>query len=243
MGKFTTDQPGSRNCVPSGGPFSILVVDDEASARELLRGLLTRHGHAVIEAATGEEAWDAFRREEPDVVLCDVRMPGLGGLGLLERIRRVSAEAEVVLVTGFADTELVIRALRAGASNFVEKSAGAAELIRQLEPSFIRCGLRAETVRLRQELERMRGRGPGPEVRPSLDLLEQNARRARDLLARCIGETGSGLGELDRLLQEIAGAAGYLRDALGAGRHGGPMYAETPAAGTGGEGAAAWPRG
>ena len=104
-------------------------------------------------AADGEEAWRLYLEERHPLVVCDIRMPGLDGLGLLERIRECSAQTEVVLITGFSDTQVVISALRRGASNFVEKPFRPSDLLRQLEPSFIRCGLAEEASRLKEALE------------------------------------------------------------------------------------------
>jgi len=144
-----------------GVAFRILVADDEAIARDLMSRALQRLGHEVTTVADGLEAWMRFRQTPFPVVVTDIRMPGLSGIELLKRIRKENPETEVVLVSGFGDTALLIEALRHGASNFIEKPFDESEFLWHVEPAFQRRALALEAelmqlefVKLRQKEER-----------------------------------------------------------------------------------------
>ena len=117
----------------------LLVVDDEADIRELVRELLERAGHEVVEAAEGAEALRVFYAERPDLVMLDVSMPVLDGWQTLERIRELS-EVPVVMLTA-RDSELdKVRGLRAGADDYVTKPFGRQELLARVEAQLRRRG-------------------------------------------------------------------------------------------------------
>ncbi|NOY45852.1 MAG: hybrid sensor histidine kinase/response regulator [Deltaproteobacteria bacterium] len=139
-----------------GVAFRILLADDEKSLRDVMSRCLRRLGHQVVTAADGLEAWMRFHESPFSIVVTDIRMPGLSGIELLERIRKEKPDTEVVLVSGFGDTSVVIEALRHGASNFVEKPFTESEFLRQMEPAFQRRALALETARLQNELIRLR---------------------------------------------------------------------------------------
>jgi DNA-binding response OmpR family regulator len=110
----------------------ILVVDDETDIRALVRVLLERSGHAVVEAADGNEALRVFYAEQPELVLLDVSLPGLDGFATLQRIRDLS-DVPVVMLTARADELDKVRGLRAGADDYVTKPFGRQELLARVE--------------------------------------------------------------------------------------------------------------
>ena len=110
----------------------ILVVDDETDIRALLRVLLERSGHAVVEAADGNEALRVFYAEQPELVLLDVSLPGLDGFATLQRIRDLS-DVPVVMLTARADELDKVRGLRGGADDYVTKPFGRQELLARVE--------------------------------------------------------------------------------------------------------------
>ncbi len=150
--------PLSGHRTPAGEPLQILVVDDEPLIRRMVATALERAGHRVTEAADGREAWDRFQEQPFQMVVTDIRMPGLNGLELLDRVRSANPATEVVMITGFGDVDVVIQALRSGAANFVEKPFTAEEFVEQIGPTLCRCSLRAETSRLEEELKTERKR-------------------------------------------------------------------------------------
>jgi len=99
----------------------ILLVDDEADVREVLREYLDGQGFDVETAEDGERALAAARRARPDLILLDVRMPGLDGVQTLRRLRELDASVPVVMVTANDDVSLARETLRLGAIDYVAK--------------------------------------------------------------------------------------------------------------------------
>jgi DNA-binding NarL/FixJ family response regulator len=112
-------------------PIRVLVVDDQQLLRAGFRVILdSEPGIEVVgEAADGLEALERVRATRPDVVLMDIRMPGLDGLGATERLMATPDPPRVVVLTTFDQTEYVVRALRAGAYGFLLKDAPSSRLI------------------------------------------------------------------------------------------------------------------
>jgi DNA-binding response OmpR family regulator len=111
---------------------SVLVVDDDADIRGLVRELLQRAGHVVHEAGDGREGLRIFHAERPDLIVLDASMPDLDGWQTLERIRDVSA-VPVVMLTARAQEVDKVRGLRAGADDYVTKPFGRQELVARIE--------------------------------------------------------------------------------------------------------------
>ena len=99
----------------------ILVIDDEPGIRNLLDTLLRRKGYDVILAESGQKGLDLFRRERPDVIVLDLKMPGMDGLSVLQQVRSLDSKKPVIVLTGAgtAETEQKVRAL--GVTEYVEK--------------------------------------------------------------------------------------------------------------------------
>ena len=115
----------------------VLVVDDENDIRGLVRELLERAGHDVVEAPDGNEGLRLFYAEHPDVVILDVSMPGLTGWEVLERIRELG-ETPVIMLTANADELDKVRGLRAGADDYITKPLSLPELMARIEAALRR---------------------------------------------------------------------------------------------------------
>jgi DNA-binding response OmpR family regulator len=122
---------------------SVLVIDDDADIRGLLRELLERAGYEVTESPNGRDGLRALYSTSPDLVLLDVSMPELDGWQTLERIRDVSDVPVVMLTARAAELEKV-RGLKAGADDYVTKPFGRQELLARVEAHLRRVGERAE---------------------------------------------------------------------------------------------------
>jgi len=99
----------------------VLVVDDEQGMREFLTMLLEKQGHRVITAAEGEQALQLVAEHTPDLVISDLRMPNVDGIGLLAGIRKQYPELPVILVTAYASSDSTIQAMRLGADDYITK--------------------------------------------------------------------------------------------------------------------------
>jgi DNA-binding NtrC family response regulator len=99
----------------------ILVVDDEADALYSFRRVFERSDYVILEAQSGREALQQARDELPDVILMDIRMPGLDGLATLREIRAIDPRIPVILMTAYASTKSTIEAMKAGAFDYVIK--------------------------------------------------------------------------------------------------------------------------
>jgi two-component system KDP operon response regulator KdpE len=124
---------------------SVLVVDDEPALRKALRASLTASGFAVEEARTGEEALGTVQQHSFDLVLLDINMPGISGIDACRRIRGISPHAGIVMVTVRDLEDDKVRALEAGADDYVTKPFKLRELTARLRAVLRRTGLR-ETV-------------------------------------------------------------------------------------------------
>jgi DNA-binding response OmpR family regulator len=118
-------------------PPTVLVVEDDARIRVALQMALEEEGHNVVEAVSGEEALDLFRRAPADVVLVDVVLPGMSGLDLCRELRKTS-DAPIVMVTARTDTHDVVAGLEAGADDYVTKPFVVKELAARIRSALRR---------------------------------------------------------------------------------------------------------
>jgi len=99
----------------------ILVVDDEKSIREMLVKFLADRGYRTCGAASGAEAMKVLKREKPDVVLLDIRMPGQDGIETLKKIKQASKKTGVIMVTAVSEREVAEECLELGAFDYITK--------------------------------------------------------------------------------------------------------------------------
>jgi two-component system response regulator (stage 0 sporulation protein F) len=119
----------------------VLVVDDEADARELMKSLLSLAGYEVDDAADGFSALAKVSRYRPDIVLTDLRMPGMHGVDLLQRIRRIHGDVPVIIATGLETLDLCTAAEAYGAVTCLVKPLDADDLVWNIEMA-LACTLR-----------------------------------------------------------------------------------------------------
>ncbi len=138
-------------------PLRVLVADDEAPQREILGKILAAEGYEPVEAPDGARALALLREGSADLVLSDLRMPGLDGMGLLEAVRREFPDTPLILVTAFGGVPQALAAVRAGAFDFLTKPLDRDALLAAV-------GRAAERVRLTRENAALRaaaGEAPG----------------------------------------------------------------------------------
>ena len=113
--------------------MNILVVDDELSICELLDEFLSMLGHRVTIASSGEEALSLLDYGDAQVVLLDIRMPGVSGIEVLRKIRKNSLDTGVIMLSAFGDRETIQRAMDMGANYYMEKPIELEQLIKVLD--------------------------------------------------------------------------------------------------------------
>jgi DNA-binding response OmpR family regulator len=135
-------------------PRTILIVDDHASVRTLVKDYLTEHGYRVVTAADGQEALTVARVERPDLILLDVMMPNLDGFEFMRIFRRGQATPVILLTARVAETDKVV-GLELGADDYVTKPFGMQELVariravlRRANPGRAAAGLRVGDLAL-----------------------------------------------------------------------------------------------
>ncbi|MEA3280747.1 MAG: response regulator [Thermodesulfobacteriota bacterium] len=101
--------------------MKILVVDDEEYICEILQEFLSLKGYQVDTAANGEDALKKYEADRPDVVLLDIRMPGMGGVDILRRIKEIDSRAGIIMLSAFGDAETVNEVLQMGADYYLQK--------------------------------------------------------------------------------------------------------------------------
>jgi DNA-binding NtrC family response regulator len=172
----------------------ILVVDDEANARTALAELLKDEGYAVETAADGFKALPKLEELAPDLLLTDLRMPGLDGLELMERAKALDPEIGVVVMTAFGAVETAVAAMRRGAADYLAKPLNLDELILVLERVLERRRLRAETHRLRARLADRHHVGNIVGSSPALNRVLQTVLQVAPARASVLitGESGTG---------------------------------------------------
>ena len=99
----------------------VLIVDDEERVVQSVMGVLEDEGFRVVTAKSGEEAIEAFQRENPDVTLLDIWMPGMDGIEVLRRFKGTSPDCQVIMISGHATISTAMAAVKLGAFDFIEK--------------------------------------------------------------------------------------------------------------------------
>jgi DNA-binding response OmpR family regulator len=117
---------------------NILIVDDEPVARQSLTDILKLEGHSVTAAPNGQAAVEYVRTHPVDLMIVDLRMPGMDGLEVVQVVNQVSPETEVILLTAFGSTESAIQALRLRIHDYLLKPASPAQIISTVKKGLAR---------------------------------------------------------------------------------------------------------
>src|SRR3954468_17469749 len=130
----------------------ILVVDDEANARTALAELLRDEGYSIETAPDGFKALPKLEEFAPDLLLTDLKMPGMDGIGLMRKAQDSDPEVVAVVMTAYGAIDTAVSAMRQGASDYITKPINFEELSIVIERALERRRLRAEAGQLRQRL-------------------------------------------------------------------------------------------
>lgn len=134
----------------------ILVVDDEEDITAVLGDILAEQGYLVELARDGDEAWDKVQADPFDAVITDLKMPRMGGLELLRRVKDSGHPSIVIMMTGFATVETAIESLKIGAYDYILKPFKVSELLQVVARALEKIRLEAENLHLREQLSLLR---------------------------------------------------------------------------------------
>lgn len=176
------------------GRAQILVIDDESLMREFLEETLVRAGYGVVTAADGKVGLDEIRTNSYDLVITDIRMPGLDGLALLEETKKIYPEMVVIMMTAYASVETAVQALRAGAVDYIMKPFTPEKVERVVEKALRERKLESENLYLRSEIEEgydfQEMVGSSPAMNAIYDQIKKISQSKASVLIR--GESGTG---------------------------------------------------
>ena len=169
----------------------ILVIDDEAAIRDSLRMILEYEHYDFTGAANGPEGLAAIQRDRPDLVLLDIKMPGMDGMDVLRKIRALDDTLPVVMISGHGTMATAVEAIKAGATDFLEKPLGSERVIVTLHNTLKQQELGRENRELKLAMESKYAIvGRSPALMKVLDAVRRAA--PTDATVLLLGESGAG---------------------------------------------------
>jgi two-component system, NtrC family, response regulator HydG len=185
-------------------PATLLVADDDPGLRESLERTLTREGYRVVLASDGRAALERVQAGGIDLIVTDLRMPGLTGLDLLRAAKAIMPDVDVILLTAFGTVEEAVKAMKDGAYDFLTKPFRREQLIKLIDKALERRELIEQNRDLKKQLEDIRAKGQmigaSPSWRRMLTLVEQIADSSATILIQ--GESGTGKELVARTIHE-----------------------------------------
>src|SRR5438105_14678596 len=177
-----------------GSRGRILIVDDEANARAALSEILKDDGYATETAADGFKALGKLEEFAPDVVLTDLKMPGLDGIAFMEKAKSASPQTVFVVMTAFGSISSAVNAMKQGADNYLTKPLDYEALSAVVDRAMEKAKLLQETLALRERLRERNAVGhiisEDPKMRALLDLVAPVGPSKATVLVT--GESGTG---------------------------------------------------
>jgi|WetSurMetagenome_2_1015567.scaffolds.fasta_scaffold22637_3 DNA-binding NtrC family response regulator len=187
----------------------ILIADDDLDMVQMLGHLVSREGLTPLLAKDGTEALQLVRAGDPDVLLADLRMPGMDGMELMRKAKEIDPELPVILITGFAEVQGAVEALRAGAHDYLAKPFEHQQVIcivlRALNERRLKMELKHLTDHVRHVLSPRETFGPSEAIGKVIASIERVAKSNFSVLI--VGETGSGKEMLARAIHQASNRA------------------------------------
>jgi two-component system response regulator AtoC len=184
--------------------MNIVIVDDELGLRHTLTLILGNEGHETRAAESGDVALKMLADRDADLVLCDVRMPGIDGLAFLDRYRTAGGRALTIMMSAYGDDDDALEAIRRGAHDFIQKPFRADQVLLVLRKAIEREGLMRQVERLSQEIAELRSPagivGHAAGLRQAIDIARKVARHPSTVLVT--GESGTGKELIAQLIHD-----------------------------------------
>jgi len=186
--------------------FKILIIDDDPKVSWLLSEGLSSD-FEFVSARDGIEGIQMVSTEKPDLILLDIKMPGMTGLEVLEKLNKAESRPEVIMISGHADTKFVVESVQLGAAEFIEKPFDVKEVENRIKVVLDRARLRRENIELKKEIQSKAGYGSfigdSAVMMRTKALIEQVADSELTVLIR--GESGTGKEIVARSLHQLSG--------------------------------------
>lgn len=171
--------------------IKILIIDDEKNIRLTLRDILEDDGHHVLEAGSGEDGVTLLKQENVDLVLLDVRLPGMDGIETLKEIRKIDSGLDVIMISGHATVGTAVDALRIGAYDFLEKPLSLARVKLAIRNLSEKQSLSKRSILNQQtQADKYRLVGKSPQIQMILETAKRVGPTHAKVLIR--GESGTG---------------------------------------------------
>ena len=181
----------------------VLVIDDEENIRESLSDILADEGYHVLTAASAEQGLELIRRDQPDLVLLDIWLPGMDGTQALREIAKADGHPPVIMITGHGTIELTVKTIRDGAYDFLEKPLSMDRVILTVNRALEKSRLEMENLALKSSLKaRTLLVGDSPLMIDLKARIEMAAASSTKVLIT--GESGSGKEVAARLLHDLS---------------------------------------
>jgi DNA-binding NtrC family response regulator len=184
----------------------ILIVDDERPTLDGLTAILRREGHEVLAATSGKEALDHLQEQGVDIILSDVKMPGMDGLALLRQVKSAHAGTVMVMMSGHQDVAAAVEAMKEGAYDYLVKPFGRDDVVRAVQKALTLRALLVENLTLRRQMQDQFARaqiiGSSPAWRKLCEVIEQIAPSRSTVLIT--GESGTGKELIAGLLHRLS---------------------------------------
>ncbi len=195
----------------------VLVVDDEESIRNILQRILKEAGYDAVTAANGQEALDKVSQLTPEVVVLDIKMPGMSGMEVLQRIAANWPDVCVVMASALGDAQIAVEAMKLGAYDYITKPFSRADLLLKVRRALEKRYLLLENQHRRLDLEKRVGEQAEHLQQQFVELVETLAREHKLLYKLAEHQRGGARSFFKRLpkeLQEPMSSAQEFSDAL-----------------------------
>ena len=179
----------------------ILVIDDQKSIRNTLKEILEYEKHEIILAETGPEGLELFSGEKFDVVLCDIKMPDMDGIEVLQKMSEINPDIPIVMISGHGNVDTAVDAIKKGAYDFIEKPLDLNRLLVTIRNAMERKDLVSETKILRKKVSKTYEMiGEAPAIQTVKEMIERVA--PTDARVLITGKNGTGKELVARWLHE-----------------------------------------